>query len=201
MTHGSASDYASWAVRRVWTLLIIIFSLVSSTNVIAEPFRPESALDLIAIPWQELGYEIVFMPPRAGFRAMTLPVLHRIEVYARPQDDLALLAYDIAHEIGHAIDLKYNTAETRRQWMQVRGIDPATPWFGCDRCSDYSTPAGDFAETFALLLRGPKYYRGRIAARPTPEQIPILSHFFPKDLLPTRESEFYADQAATGQLR
>jgi hypothetical protein len=188
-------------VRRIWTLLIIIFSLVSSTNVIAEPFLPESALDLISIPWQELGYQIVFMPPRAGFRAMTLPAQHRIEVYARAQDDLALLAYDIAHEIGHAIDLKYNTAETRKQWMQVRGIDPATPWFGCDRCSDYNTPAGDFAETFALLLRGPKYFRGRIAARPTPEQIPILNHFFPKDLLPGQESEFYAVETATGHLR
>jgi hypothetical protein len=201
LTPGLSWDYSSQAVRRVWTLLIIIFSLMSSTNIVAGPFRPESALDLISIPWQELGYDIVFMPPRAGFRAMTLPVQHRIEVYARPQDDLALLAYDIAHEIGHAIDLKYNTAETRKQWMQARGIDPATPWFGCDRCSDYNTPAGDFAETFALLLRGPKYFRGRIAGRPTLEQIPILTHFFPKDLLPSQETEFYAVQTATGHLR
>ena len=173
---------------------------MSSSVLLAETFHPESALDLIAIPWQGLGYEIVFMPPRSGFRAMTLPGLHRIEVYARPQDDLALLAYDIAHEIGHAIDLRYNTAETRRQWMQMRGIDPATTWFGCDRCSDYNTPAGDFAETFALLLRGPKYFRGRIAARPTNDQIPTLTHFFPKGFLPSQEIEFYAVQTAAGRL-
>jgi hypothetical protein len=141
--------------------------------------RPEAALDLIPISWQGLGYEIVFMPPRAGYRAMTLPSKHRIEVYARPQDDVELLAYDIAHELGHAIDVTYNTTETRRQWMKARGIDPETPWFGCDRCSDYKTPAGDFAETFALLLRGPKYFRSRIAAAPTPEQIPALTLFFP----------------------
>jgi hypothetical protein len=187
-------------VRRV-TLVIITLILMSSSYSVAEPFRPESALELIAIPWQGLGYEIVFMPPRSGFRAMTLPGQHRIEVYARPQDDLALLAYDIAHEIGHAIDLRYNTADTRRQWMQMRGIDPSTAWFGCDRCSDYNTPAGDFAETFALLLRGPKYFRGRIAARPTLEQIPTLTHFFPKDLLPSQETEFYAVQTAAGRLR
>jgi hypothetical protein len=174
---------------------------MSATNIIAEPFHPESALELISIPWQGLGYEIVFMPPRSGFRAMTLPGQHRIEVYARPQDDLDLLAYDIAHEIGHAVDLRYNTAETRRQWMQLRGIDPATAWFGCDRCSDYNTPAGDFAETFALLLRGPKYFRGRIAARPTLEQIPNLTHFFPKDFLPNWEGEFYTVQTATGRVR
>ena len=188
-------------MRRISTLFIIAFSLMSSTNITAEPFRPESALELISIPWQELGYEIVFMPPRSGFRAMTLPGQHRIEVYARPQDDVAMLAYDIAHEIGHAIDLKFNTAETRKQWMQMRGIDPSTTWFGCDRCSDYNTPAGDFAETFALLLRGPKYFRGRIAAPPTLEQIPTLTRFFPKDFLPSQETEFYAVQTATGRLR
>jgi hypothetical protein len=141
--------------------------------------RPEAALDLIPIPWQGLGYEIVFKPPRPGYRAMTLPQQHRIEVYARPQDDIELLAYDIAHELGHVIDVTYNTAETRRQYMKARGIDPATPWFGCDRCSDYKTPSGDFAETFALLLRGPKYFRSRIAAAPPTEQIPALTRFFP----------------------
>ena len=116
---------------------------------------------------------------------MTLPGQHRIEVYARPEDDVELLAYDIAHELGHAYDVTHNTAETRKRWMQLRGINPTTPWFGCDRCSDYNTPAGDFAETFALLLRGPKYFRSRIAARPTPEQIPALVHFFPKEFCPT----------------
>src|SRR2546427_2861256 len=105
-------------MRRVLTLLISIFTLISSPSMMGGPFRPESALDLISIPWQALGYEILFMPPRPGFRAMTIPGQHRIEIYARPQDDLALLAYDIAHELGHAIDLRYNTSETRRQWME-----------------------------------------------------------------------------------
>src|SRR5436190_19369731 len=86
--------------------------------------RPESALMLITIPWQQLGYEIVFMPPQVGYRAMTFPAKHRIEIYARPQDDLDLLAYDIAHELGHAIDVTYNTAETRKHWMELRGLDP-----------------------------------------------------------------------------
>jgi hypothetical protein len=152
----------------------------------AGPPRPESALDLIQIPWRELGYEIVFMPPRTGFRAMTLSAKHRIEIYVRSQDEVELLAYDIAHELGHAIDLTYNTAETRKAWMQLRGIDTETAWFGCDRCSDYNTPAGDFAEAFALLLRGPKYFRSRIAALPTPGQIPELTRFFPKDFVPAR---------------
>src|SRR5262249_33766217 len=128
---------------------------------------------------------------RAGFRAMTIPGEHRIEIYARPQDDIDLLAYDIAHEIGHAIDLSYNTPETRRQWMKLRGIDPSTAWFGCDRCSDYNTPAGDFAETFAFLLRGPKYFRSRISPPPTAEQVEALIPLFPKELLPQTAGAVY----------
>ena len=144
---------------------------------------PESALDLIQIPWKQLGYQIVFKPPRAGYRAMTFAGKHKIEVYARAQDDQDLLAYDIAHEIGHVVDLTYNTPETRKAWMKMRGINPATKWFGCSRCSDYNTPAGDFAETFAMYLRGPKYFRSRIARRPTPEALAALSRFFPDKLL------------------
>ena len=110
---------------------------------------------------------------------MTIGSEHRIEIYVRPQDDVQLIAYDIAHELGHAMDLTYNTDETRKKWMMVRGIDPATSWFGCNQCSDYSTPAGDFAETFALMLRGPEFFRGRIAPRPSTVQLRVLMSFFP----------------------
>jgi hypothetical protein len=144
------------------------------------PSRQEAALALIPFPWQQqLQYEIVFLGPRPGFRAMTIGSEHRIEIYVRPQDDVQLIAYDIAHELGHAMDLTYNTDETRKKWMMVRGIDPATSWFGCNQCSDYSTPAGDFAETFALMLRGPEFFRGRIAPRPSTVQLRVLMSFFP----------------------
>lgn len=142
--------------------------------------REKAALDLIAFPWQKLKYDIIFMAPRPGFRAMIFPGKHKIEVYARPEDDSRLLAYDIAHELGHAIDVTRNTPETRKRWMKSRGINPATPWFGCNRCSDYNTPAGDFAETFALLLLGPGHFAGRIAPSPTTKQISDLTLFFPE---------------------
>lgn len=150
----------------------------------AELAREEAALALIDFPWQQLNYDIVFLAPRHGFRAMTIPTKHRIEIYARPGDPVRLLAYDIAHELGHAIDLTFNTEETRKKWMELRGIDPAMPWFGCNRCPDFSSPAGDFAETFAFLLLGPGHYSGRIAPPPTPGQIPVLASFFPRGSLP-----------------
>jgi hypothetical protein len=133
---------------------------------------------MIHFPWQQLNYQIVFLSPRPGLRAMTFPSHHRIEVYARPNDSASLMAYDIAHELGHVIDVTYNTAESRKNWMKLRGIDPSTPWFGCDACSDFETPAGDFAETFALLMFGPKDFQGRIAPPPTAQQLSGLQSFY-----------------------
>ena len=165
------------------TLMLIPLSLS------AEPAatRNAAALALIPFSWQQLHYEIVFMPPQPGVRAMIFQREHRIEIYARPADDAPRIAYDIAHELGHAIDMTFNTAKTRQKWMEVRGIDPSTPWFGCDRCTDFSTPAGDFAETFALLLLGRGHFSGRIAPQPTDEQLIEFRPFFdPRSILSSR---------------
>jgi hypothetical protein len=171
-------------MRRVLACLIATVALFSLPGFTAtRALNPESVLGLLPIPWQKLGYEIVFMAPRTGYRAMTFPGKHRIEVYARPQDQMDLLAYDIAHELGHVIDVTYNTAETRKEWKKLRGINSSTPWFGCDRCSDYNTPAGDFAETFALILYGPKHFRSRIARPPTQAEIDALRKLLPKDFI------------------
>ena len=163
---------------RAFILLTLILLLSAPLGAVTAASRDEAALSLIPFFWQHLHYDIVFLPPQRGVRAMIFPAEHRIEVYARPSDDARRVAYDIAHELGHAIDMTFNTAETRRKWMAVRGIDPATPWFGCSRCTDFNTPAGDFAETFALLLLGPGNFSGRIAPPPTAEQITALRPFF-----------------------
>lgn len=139
--------------------------------------RRNAVLALIDYPWKELGYKIEFLGPRPGYRAMTISDKRRIEVYVRPSDSVQSQAFDLAHEIGHAFDLQRNNAERRRKWRQLRGIDPGTPWFGCNRCPDYATPAGDFAETFAFLLLGPGNYHSRLGQPPTPAQITGLAEF------------------------
>ena len=145
--------------------------------------RPDSerlrkaVLGLIRFPWQKLGYEIVFLGPRPGYRAMTISDRRRIEIYNRPGDSPLLTAFDLAHELGHAFDLDHNTPERRSRWRELRGIDPEEAWFGCNRCPDYNTPAGDFAETFAFLLLGPGNYHSRMALPPTKDEIPALAAF------------------------
>lgn len=144
-----------------------------------EAMRNNAALAMITFPWQQqLEYQIVFMDPQNGYRAMTYPRQHRIEIYARPGDNTTRLAHDIAHELGHAVDVTFNTPELRRKWMELRGIDPSTPWFACNKCSDFTSPAGDFAETFALLQVGKDYFASRIAPKPTDKDIPALIAFF-----------------------
>jgi hypothetical protein len=98
---------------------------------------------------------------------MTISDRRRIEVYVRPDDTPLQLAFDLAHEIGHAFDLERNNQERRNRWRALRGIDPSVPWFGCNRCPDYETPAGDFAETFAYMLLGPGSYHSRMAPQPS----------------------------------
>jgi len=137
----------------------------------------KAVLGLIHYPWQRLGYEIIFVGPRPGYRAMTLSNKRRIEVYVRPGDRPELLAYDLAHELGHAFDLEYNNSERRMHWRQLRGIEPSMPWFGCNRCPDYDTPAGDFAETFAYLLLGPGNYHSRMAEPPADAEVRALAAF------------------------
>jgi hypothetical protein len=148
----------------------------------------KEVLALIRFPWKKLGYEIAFMGPRPGYRAMTISEQRRIEIYNRPGDSPLLTAYDLAHELGHAVDLDNNTPERRTRWRELRGIDPEAAWFGCNRCPDYNTPAGDFAETFAFLLLGPGNYHSRMALPPTKDQISALAAFCgikrPKRILP-----------------
>jgi hypothetical protein len=139
--------------------------------------RRAEVLSMIRFPAEELGYEIAFLGPRAGYRAMTNADKLRIEVYMRPGESAQLQAYDLAHELGHAFDLVYNNAERRRRWRELRGIAISAPWFGCNGCPDYNSPAGDFAETFALLLLGPDNYHSKMAPPPTPKQIRELTAF------------------------
>jgi hypothetical protein len=169
--------------RRILILLLIIAAMPLAGSATESP-HAEAALAMITVPWQQLNYSLTFMGPRRGYRAMTFPDERRIEIYLRPGDSPRLVAYDIAHELGHAIDLTFNTRARRQKWMQVRGIDPSLAWFGCDACSDFKTPAGDFAETFAFLLLGPGHYASKLAPPPSSEQIQAISSFFPKNFLP-----------------
>jgi len=138
--------------------------------------RGAAALALISYPWQAQlpEWTITFHPPKKGLYGLTLVSEKRIEIYLRDGETQALLAHVIAHEIGHAVDVSCNDGPNRRVWSEARELGSA-PWWPGDGATDFSTGAGDFAESFAVWQVGPEHFRSKLADPPTDEQLEILS--------------------------
>ncbi len=147
------------------------------TQVTKKPTREEQlggkALDLISFPWQDAlpGWRIRFLPPRKGYLAITFREQRRIDVYVRADRSAVSVAHDVAHELGHAVDVTYLSDEHRAAVLQIRGLKPQTNWWACNACTDLETGAGDFAETFALIA-APRYkFYSELGNEPTPDML------------------------------
>ena len=141
--------------------------------------KGEAALSLIGYRWEDIGFKIKFLPGKARLRAGTYPYEKLIEVYVRPDLSVEETERDIAHELGHAYDWRFNSAAERELFKQVRGYAGRPGWFTCSGCTDYATPAGDFAETFAYWTLGQALpHRGEIAPAPTPDQLAAVRPIF-----------------------
>ncbi|HVF18815.1 MAG TPA: hypothetical protein VNA14_01045 [Mycobacteriales bacterium] len=143
-----------------------------------ESRRGETALALITYPWREMGWQITFHEARPGLLGLASEPDKHIYVFVRRSQSIRSLAFTISHEIGHAYDFTYGTGESHRRWRDLRGIPRDVPWVGCGDCSDLETPAGDFAEVFAVWQVGPADYRSRMAPLPNADQLRVLSEEF-----------------------
>jgi hypothetical protein len=85
-----------------------------------------------------------------------------------------VLAHTIAHELGHVLDFTQGNPAKHASYLTLRGINPLTPWFGCSGCTDYRTPAGDWAEVFAYWLAGPGDFRSQMAPAPNAVQMSAI---------------------------
>jgi hypothetical protein len=112
----------------------------------------QQALAMVTYDWRTTlpGWRIQFLPAKKGYLAVTFRVEQRIDVYVRTDRPVEGIAHDIAHEIGHALDVTYLNEATRARYLELRGLPVATDWWACERCRDLKTGAGDFAEVFAL---------------------------------------------------
>lgn len=142
-----------------------------------EQRRGEAALARLPYDWRATGFTIEFVAPRAGYLGSTYPSQRLIRIWVRATESLDVLMHTIAHELGHAVDLTWGDAARRDQYRHIRGLD-GRDWFTCGGCTDYSTPAGDFAEVFASWLAGPSDFRSELAGPPSPEQLVVLEPLF-----------------------
>ncbi len=138
--------------------------------------RGANALSLVSYPWQRQlpGWVIEFKPERKGYYGLTMVDENRIEVYVRSDQSDALLAHVVAHEIGHALDVTLNDGDDRRRWQEARGISDA-PWWPSPAATDFSTGAGDFAESFAHWQVGGTSFRSNLGPTPNDAQRALLA--------------------------
>ena len=114
------------------------------------------------------GVSVSFQGARSGYLGLTYPAQHHVDMFVRScsSESWTLLRHVMAHEMGHAYDAAHMTAASRAAYMAMRGIPAGTPWFGCAYCTDFATPAGDFAETYSQWQRGSSDSRTRMAPMP-----------------------------------
>ena len=114
-----------------------------------------------------------FLGPRQGLRALTYPAERRIEVFVREDDTAASIHRVLAHELGHVIDVEWNSDSDRERWREQRGLPDSVPWWPNAEAPDFATGAGDFAEAFAVLETGITT-RSQVAGQPDAADLALL---------------------------
>jgi hypothetical protein len=126
------------------------------------------------------GVTLTFLPGGGALKGMTYYDRHHVDVFVGScsGESDALLRHVVAHEMGHAWDSLHMSDALRADYLSARGIPAGTPWFGCNGCQDFATPAGDFAETYAQWQRGASDSRSMMAAPATSAQLADLGARF-----------------------
>jgi hypothetical protein len=143
--------------------------------------RGQAAMGTLRDNGQRSGVSVSFLGPKSGYLGLTFPERHHVDVYVRTcsSESFTLLRHVMSHEMGHAYDAAHMTASMRQSYMAMRGIPAGTPWFGCNYCTDFNTPAGDFAETYSQWQRGSHDSRTQIAPMPNSAQLEkVAADFF-----------------------
>ncbi|HWH29881.1 MAG TPA: hypothetical protein VNU26_13125 [Mycobacteriales bacterium] len=146
-----------------------------------EQRRGEAALASLRRPSDASAFTVEFMGADPSYLGLATVHERRMEVFVRTCEALsaALLRHVVAHELGHLVDGARMTDALRAEYLRLRGIPAGTPWFGCNGCADFATPAGDFAEVYAQWQRGAGDNRSQLAPAPSAEQLEqIAARFF-----------------------
>jgi len=126
------------------------------------------------------GFSVTFQAGRSGYLGLTHLQERRIDMYVRSceKQPVELLRHVMAHELGHAWDTNRMTDARRTAYLAARGIPTSTPWYGCSGCTDFATPAGDFAELYAQWARGASTNKSQLGGDASGAQLTSLAQQF-----------------------
>ena len=160
------------------------------------------ALATLQLDWEHLypGWTIAFLPSRPNLLGMTLVTERRVEIYIRADRPTAGTAHDIAHELGHVTDVTFFDDALRAKFLTLRRLAPATNWWTCNACRDLQVPAGDFAESFALLAAPRFRFYSEAAPEPTAADLDALTQLLPKPIRSGLGSGRVVVPSATAEL-
>ncbi len=145
-----------------------------------EQRRGEAALASLRGGAERTGFTVAFEPAKSGYLGLTHLQERRIDLHVRSceKESDELLRHVMAHELGHAWDTTRMTDARRAAYQAARGIPASTPWYGCSGCTDFATPAGDFAEVYAQWARGVTSNRSELAGDASPSELAALASGF-----------------------
>jgi hypothetical protein len=146
-----------------------------------EQRRGEAALASLRRPGDASRFTVEFKPAHSTYMGMATVHERRMEVFVRSCDaqSTELLRHVIGHELGHLVDGARMNDGLRAEYLAMRGIPGDTPWYGCNTCADFATPAGDFAEVYSQWQRGASSNRSQLAPAPSGGQLQeIAARFF-----------------------
>ncbi len=156
-------------------LATVPLTTVAPTTTVSSLSLGEQALERVSYDWRTAfpNWDVQFLGPRNGIRALTYPSEKRVEIFVRSSDTAATLHRVFAHELGHVIDVELNSAADRDRWLEQRGLSGSTRWWPNAESPDFATGAGDFAEAFAVWETGVTT-RSTLAGQPTRADLDLL---------------------------
>jgi len=102
-----------------------------------------------------------------------------VTIWVRKTDTVAKLRITEGHEMGHVLDYTALDKDGRQKYLSLRGRgDCRDAWYPANGTSDYASPAGDFAEVYALYRGGAGDFRSTFAAQPSSAQLHEIASLF-----------------------